>query len=147
MKRTILAAAMMTATIATVSAQGAPGAHFLENWDLNQDGVVSLEDATEQRSDVFAMFDADENGSLSAEEYKLFDETREEDMKQNAAGHGQGKGGMGRAQEGLTMAYNDVDGDGLVTKDEFVGKTADWLAMMDRDGDGFVNASDFGPRN
>jgi len=143
MKNLLLASAMLATTIATVSAQGVPGAHFLENWDLNQDGKVSLEDAAERRSDIFTMFDTDENGELSGQEYELFDTTREEDAELNAGGHGQG--GMRRAQQGLTLEFNDVDENGVVSKDEFVSKTADWLALIDRNDDGTVTVEDFGP--
>lgn len=143
MKRTILTSAILAITIATASAQSVPGAHFLENWDLNEDGKVSLEDARERRADVFTMFDSDENGQLSGEEYKLFDETRKEDAAQNAGGHG--SGGMRRTQEGLTLTFNDVDENGSVSKSEFVGKTADWLALIDRNDDGDVTLEDFGP--
>jgi len=143
MKRTILTAAFLSFTVLSASAQGAPGSHFLENWDLNLDGKVSLEDAKERRADIFVMFDMDENGELSAEEYKLFDKTREEDAAQNAGGHA--NGGMRRTQEGLTLAFNDVDGNGSVSKEEFVGKSADWLALIDKNGDGEVTAADFGP--
>lgn len=143
MENLLLASAMLATTIATVSAQGVPGAHFLENWDLNQDGKVSLEDAAERRSDIFTMFDADENGELSGQEYELFDTTREEDAELNAGGHGQG--GMRRAQQGLTREFTDLDENGVVSKDEFVSKTADWLALIDRNGDGTVTVEDFGP--
>lgn len=147
----ITAAVFSLAIAGTAHAQNAPGAHFLENWDLNEDGIVSLEDATERRGDIFAMFDQDDDGVLSAQEYELFDDTREADAKLNAGGHGngngKGKGGFDRAQDGLTMTFNDLDENGSVTKDEFVSRTADWLTMIDRDGDGKVTMADFGPRN
>lgn len=144
MKRLILASTLLSMTAVATLAQDIPGAHFLENWDLNEDGKVSLEDASERRADVFTMFDTDENGALSGEEYKLFDETLQEDAAQNAAEHG--KGGMRRAQEGLTLAFNDVDKNGSVSKDEFINKTADWLALIDLNGDGDVTVDDFGPK-
>ena len=34
--------------------------HLFENWDLNEDGAVTVEEARERRGDVFATFDADE---------------------------------------------------------------------------------------
>jgi len=146
MKNLILTAALCVMASGVALAQDVPGAHFIENWDMNQDGVVSLEDAMEKRSDVFVMFDSDENGALSADEYKSFDATRAEDMKQNAGGGGHGKGPMKRAQAGLTLEFNDVDKDGQVTKEEFVGRTKDWMVMLDRNGDGNVSKKDFGPR-
>lgn len=145
MNRTLLLIASFGAMVSIASAQNVPGEHFIENWDMNGDGIVSVDDAREKRGDVFVMFDADENGVLDASEYKLFDETRAEDMRNN--GDNPGGKHMMRAQAGLIMEFNDVDDDGTVTKAEFVGKTEDWLAMLDRSGDGQVDGTDFGPRN
>ncbi len=41
-----------------------PGGHFVGNFDLNEDGQVSLQEVTEKRADIFYMFDQDENGTL-----------------------------------------------------------------------------------
>lgn len=149
-RTSLFAAAMLT--LAGPALAGSPGkgpgmagAHFIENWDLDGDGQVSLEEATEKRGDIFYMFDQDESGLLDAEEYKLFDETREEDMKANAGGHGKGKP-MERANRGMMLDFNDVDGDGAVSRQEFTSKTADWFGMVDKNGDGVVTADDFGPR-
>ena len=135
--------ALAVLTPFAVFAEETPGSHFIENWDWNGDGVVSLAEITERRGDVFNMFDQDEDGSLTAEEYVLFDETRAADMENNAGGHGQGGG---RMQVGLTLEFNDIDGDGVVSKEEFVGQSAAWVTEVDRDGDGAITAADFGPR-
>ncbi|MGC1495764.1 MAG: EF-hand domain-containing protein [Sulfitobacter sp.] len=124
-------------------AEEAPGSHFIENWDLDQNGTVSLAEITERRGDVFNMFDQDENGSLNAEEYVLFDETRAEDMKNNAGGHA--KGG-GRMQQGLTLDFNDTNEDGEVSRAEFLERSEAWVTMVDRDADGMITSADFGPR-
>lgn len=121
-------------------AQNAPGAHFIENWDQDGDGVVTLAEAEQRRGDVFFTFDANEDTFLDSEEYAMFDEARANDM----AGRGNGNG-MRRAQEGMTMAFNDVDADGKVAQDEFIARTADWIALLDRDGDANITAQDFGP--
>lgn len=142
-KLTVLATIALLMPLA-VSAQGTPGSHFIENWDLDENGSVSLEEITERRGDVFVMFDQDENGSLDAAEYVLFDETRAADMENNAGGHG---AGGGRMQEGLTLAFNDTNGDGQVSKEEFIANSAAWVAMVDRDGDGEITAADFGPQS
>lgn len=144
MKKLLIAAAMLTLSTGYSAAENAPGEHFIANWDLNEDGAVSVEDAAEQRAIVFAMFDDDNNDVLSAEEYKMFDATREQDAKANGADHG--KGNMRRPQQGLMMDFNDVNADGIVTKEEFVSKTAEWIAMIDRNADGVVTKDDFGPQ-
>ena len=125
------------------AAQGTPGSHFIENWDLDENGSVSLDEITERRGDVFVMFDQDDNGSLDAAEYALFDETRAADMEINAGDHGKGRH---RIQEGLTLAFNDINADGEVSKEEFIANSAAWVAGVDRDGDGAITAADFGPR-
>jgi Ca2+-binding EF-hand superfamily protein len=142
MKLTVLAIAAFMPIAA--AAQGAPGAHFLENWDLDADGTITLAELTERRGEVFYMFDSDENGVLDEAEYAMFDETRAADMA-NQGGHADGR--MGRVQEGLALPFNDTDADGQVSEAEFMAKSADWLTIIDRDGSGDVTAADFGPRD
>lgn len=140
MKIQMLAAALVVASSTAFAENHQPGAHFIENWDLDGDGAVSLEDITTRRGDVFFTFDADENGALDAEEYVLFDEARANDMENNA-GNGNG---MRRASEGMTLSFNDTDGNGEVSREEFLAHSSDWLAMLDRNGDGSVTTADFG---
>ncbi len=124
------------------AAFAAPGDHFIENWDLDADGAVTLSEVETRRGDVFYTFDADENGVLDAEEYAMFDEARANDM-QNEPGHGR-SGTMGRAAEGMTLVFNDTDGDGAVTEAEFMAHSKAWLALIDRDGNGAITSADFG---
>ncbi len=138
---TTTALAVLITTAAWAQDQ-TPGAHFLQNWDLDGDGAVTLPEAQEKRADVFAMFDQNENGQLDAPEYDLFDETRAADCANNAAGHD--RGAMANADEGMARALNDTDGNGTVTKAEFETGSATWFARLDRSGDGRVTADDFG---
>lgn len=142
--KNFLICAAITGLIPTLSfAEETPGSHFIESWDLNDNGSVSLEEITERRGDVFFMFDQDENGILNAVEYVLFDETRAADMENNAGSHGKRAGHM---QEGLTLAFNDSDADGEVSKAEFLTNSAAWVTQIDRDGNGMITAADFGPK-
>jgi Ca2+-binding EF-hand superfamily protein len=144
---TILTLALAGAALAQ---QGNPGAHFVQNWDQDGDGAVSLDEAQTKRGDIFTLFDADEDGTLSSPEFAVFDEMRaadQEQMREEMGGKGKGMGmgkGMMQAEGGMMRAFNDPDGDGMVSRDEFVGRTADWFAMMDRNGDGQVTEDDFG---
>ena len=140
----ILAAGLSLMAGVAFAQQGNPGAHFVENWDLDGDGQVTLAEATERRSDVFASFDADEDGYLDSAEYDMFDQARATDMADNAGAHGAGNNGFGFMAEGLTREFNDVDGDGRVSLEEFLARTGDWLAMVDRNADGVVTTDDFG---
>lgn len=136
----IIGTAAIAASVASAQ-QGNPGAHFLENWDLNADGKVSLSETKTKRAELFVMFDSDENGVLDSDEYDLFDETRRADMNENAGGHK--KGGMRGVDKTMRRGFNDIDGDGLVSEDEFMTKAEDGFKMMDRTGDGVVTPDDF----
>jgi Ca2+-binding EF-hand superfamily protein len=117
-----------------------PGQHFIENWDLDGDGKVTLEEAAERRGDIFASFDADEDGYLASAEYDTFDEARKNDMKDNVKHK---KGGMKRVMIGLTRDFNDVDQDGRVSLEEFTGQTQAWISGIDLDGNGAISHDDF----
>lgn len=158
---TLTAAALFLGTAATAEETG-PGSHFVTNWDLDSNGSVSLEEATERRGDIFTTFDANEDGNLDATEYAAFDAARaadqeamREEMQGEGMGQGQGKGkgkghGMGHGngeEQGMMQAFNDANGDGLVSREEFLAKVPNWFAMMDRDGDGAISTADFGPGN
>ena len=67
----LLAAA--TAPAAHANQHGTPGAQFLITWDLDADGTATPAELEEMRGLVFTMFDADEDGILTAEEYVAFD--------------------------------------------------------------------------
>ncbi len=143
-------AALLLSGAALAQGNGTPGAHFIENWDQDGDGAVSLEEVTEKRGDVFYMFDQDEDGMLNAEEYATFDETREADMAMENEEQGNGENGGGKqggghgGSEGMSLEFNDINDDGQVSQEEFTTSTAAWFATMDRNGDGEISTSDFG---
>lgn len=130
-------------------AQNQPGAHFIENWDLDENGSVSMEEARERRGDIFTTFDTNEDDILTADEYVQFDEAREADMKENGIGQMQGQGkGQGMGQHGAAMAMTlenaDLNGDGEVTRAEFLEGSDLWFPQQDRNGDGLLTSDDFG---
>lgn len=142
MKTTIVTLALLLLTSPVLAQNQEPGGHFITSWDVDGDGEVGLEDITIRRGDVFVTFDADENGALDAEEYVLFDEARANDVANNG-GHGNGQG-MRRASEGMTLAFNDTDQDGEVSRAEFMAQAEAWMVLLDRNADGSVTTADFG---
>ncbi|WP_299360070.1 EF-hand domain-containing protein [uncultured Paracoccus sp.] len=119
---------------------GVPGEHFILNWDLNGDGAVDAAEMEEKRAELHGIFDSSGDGYLDAAEYAEFDAARAADMgslPEAAAGR------MRAVEAGLGLAANDPDGDGRVSRDEFVAGVPDWLAQVDRTGDGQVTTADF----
>jgi len=142
--------------------------HFMGEWDLNNDGEITVEEVTERRANIFASFDADESGYLEAEERALMNEMREtmhgdEGMHTkpgkktghgmqsgNAMGNEMGMGGqqMGRLQKTAEAGMHsgrmiDANSDGRFSRDEFVGMSQRWHARMDQNNDGVISGSDF----
>lgn len=132
-----LAGLLLSGGIAAAQ-NGVPGQHFIENWDLDGNGAVTVAEATQRRDDVFSSFDANEDGILQDDEYTLFDEARAADMQGNGMGH------QNAVSQGMERGMNDTNGDGVVSREEFVGMAGNWIAMMDRNGDGEVTTADFG---
>ena len=144
MKNTLITAVAALIIATPVLAQNVPGGHFVENWDLDENGSVSFEEVSERRSDIFLTFDADDNGILNSEEYDMFDEARAADQENSGDGHGRGKNNAANA---MSREFADTNADGQVTRDEFLAGTPGWFQMRDRNGDGVVTTQDFGPRS
>lgn len=97
-----------------------PGPHFMEQWDGNADGKVTLEEARTKRGEVFFMFDSDNDKTLSAEEWALVEDHMQAEMESKAGGamagqgQGQGKGhGPGQGQgQGQGKGHGQGQGQG-----------------------------------
>ena len=126
-------------------AQGAGSPlHFMEQWDANADGAVTLAEAQAKRGEVFYMFDQTEDKRLDAAEWALVAEHMAAEMDAKAgAGHGRGKGPGAVMHQAMTPGFNDADGDGVVTETEFLAATDRLFAGLDRNGDGQATAADF----
>lgn len=132
--------AVVLSAAAPAMAQTELNTHFFDKWDLDQDGRVTVAEATEQRGDVFTMFDANEDGVLDAGEYTAFDAARAE----NQAGFGKGFGTIKKdGTFGMTLRFNDQNKDGSVSRQEFISRAADWVMIMDFNVDGVITVDDF----
>jgi hypothetical protein len=139
-----LAIAVLLLAYPALAQPGQPGQHFVENWDLDGDGQVTVAEAEERRGDVFLSFDSDDDGFLDAEEYVYFDEARANDMANEGGQGGHALGAMKNAADGMELAVNDLDKDGKVSREEFLAQASVWIAAMDSTGDGVVTTADFG---
>jgi len=144
MKPIFAALALTLMSGAVLAQQGNLGAHFLEQWDADADGGVTLAEVVTKRSDVFNMFDQDSDQTLTAAEWALVEEHMSMELGTDGAGHGMNMAAPGKAvHDGMTPAFNDADGDGAVTTEEFDAASAKLFPLMDVDGDGAVTAADF----
>jgi hypothetical protein len=128
-----------------VMAQGAgPGAHFIEQWDSDADGQLTLQEAATKREEVFYMFDSDTDQTLNATEWAAVAEhlAQELGQKGGAGGHGMGPGQA--IHEAMTPAFNDADKNGTVTADEFKAATQTLFGLIDTNADGVMTTADFG---
>ncbi|TCP39900.1 EF-hand domain-containing protein [Rhodovulum marinum] len=131
---------VLAAIAGPASAQDTAGAFFMQVWDLDHDGTVTLAELERMRGNVFGRFDVNEDGALDAAEYAPFDAARIDEAEGFESAE---IARMTRIADGLSLARNDADGDGRVTAEEFRAGAADWLAALDADGSGDIGPADF----
>jgi len=123
--------------------RGAEAAHFFEQWDMNEDGTVTVEDITARRADMFNMFDLNGDAKIDVEEQDNMAQTIAGQEENNREGHGVNGPGP-RIHAAMVPAYNDSNGDGDITAEEFNANSPRLFAELDRNDDGEVDRRDFG---
>lgn len=90
----------------------------MNNWDLDGNGTATIEELREMRSSVFLSFDSNENGTLDAEEYVMFDEARQNDVNNY---EGAQRAQMQKVADRMSQPLSDLDknADGGITLHDF----------------------------
>ncbi|OOY12559.1 hypothetical protein BMG00_01510 [Thioclava marina] len=117
-----------------------PAEQFMSTWDRDGNGIATLAELEAMRGDVFASFDANEDGMLDLEEHAIFDEARANDV---AGYEGKQREQMQKMADGMRMEATDANGDRLVSLDEFQASTVKWFTQLDKNGDGGITLDDF----
>lgn len=103
----------------------------LAEMDADKDGAVSAEEAEARATQKFEEIDTDKDGSVSLDEMDKYREA--EKAKREAE--------MKKHEDQMKQKYRakvDPDGDGKITKEEFVKSAAEHQKKMDVNGDGKV---------
>lgn len=139
MKLRLIAATLALSTTAAL-AQTTPGDQFMQSWDLDQDGIATLAELREMRGMVFNAFDAEQDDYLDAEDYVMFDEARQNDVDNYV---GEARAQMQGVADAMTLTNSDTDGDGRVSREEFLAGAEPWFASLDTNGDDGITLEDF----
>lgn len=106
-----------------------PGARLekaFQKLDRNKDGVLDRSEIEAQRARQFQRLDANKDGAIDQSEIEAVVKKRE------------AKGGNGGDKILKQFKAADRDGDGRVTKAEFIEKLPPWFKRADANGDGKV---------
>lgn len=136
----VVSLAVLLGPAALAGAAGSSGPdHFMEQWDVDHDGIVTAKELREVRERWFLVFDANGDGYLDEKEYAEFEKVRAAGI---ASFVPEDRPKMLQITEGLSLAHNDKDGDGRVSRAEFLDGADAWLKVLDKDGDGGVTRRD-----
>lgn len=134
--------AVLAATSADVTlAQGGGGQGMkdrFETIDADGDGRISGGEAAEWRETVFLTMDANEDGQLTLEEYMSIQLGRGADPEQRGPRYDEKQ-----AEKEAAFTAMDSEGEGAVTREQFLQAGEAEFKAADADGDGYVTLPEF----
>lgn len=101
--------------------------------DSNSDGIISDEEAAERHEEMFAMFDSNEVGQLTSDEFLSMQ------MGSGMGIHHEQR----QTEKSERFEAMDSDSDGLLSQAEFLQAGQQWYENSDLDGDGRVSVWEY----
>lgn len=155
--RKIIALVLVASMLGAVPATARQSAPFVGQWDLDGDARVTRDEILTRRADIFAMFDENEDGVLAGAELDLMRETSagqqdamadtraeyraaNQAMMQGAQRGARSRGMRGMGHDDVAMA--DANGDGQITRSEFLALADKMMSIQDSNGDGVIDSQD-----
>jgi Ca2+-binding EF-hand superfamily protein len=135
----LLAFTVAFSTALPALAQQGQGAMMRERFDSideNGDGAIAVKEAAAWHDIVFVTMDADDNGALTFEEYM--------EVRMGAgAGKNPERQQARQEQKAARFPEMDANGDGTLSRQEFMAGGESHLMAADSDGDGQVSFEEF----
>jgi Ca2+-binding EF-hand superfamily protein len=139
----LLTTALSLVASMALAQQVEPGADFIEQWDMNGDATVTMDEAIEKRAEIFRMFDQGDDGTLDAADWVRVVEHLAFNDGSNGPDHTMGDESLKLIHASMELEYNDTNGDGVLTAEEFAASTKTLFTQLDRNGDGVLTSADF----
>ena len=158
-----LAAVAETPAAAETKARPAGPCGFLQRYDTDGDGMITLAEFQSAGDALFARLDLDGDGRLSADEFKSARETfgrhardgrrdradrprregeAERGRRDGAEGRGAHRGAHAGSHGHRGLVRMDADGDGFVSKAEFDDARLARFGALDVNGNGVIDADE-----
>lgn len=119
----LLSLALLTPAHAQMPAGTGNQAAMLMRADSDGDGVVTLDELRSMRENIFSRMDRNNDGVLS-----------EDDRRRSRSGNEE-------RRQALMQAF-DLDGDGILSADEFINGPTSFFTMADANRDGAVDRAE-----
>jgi Ca2+-binding EF-hand superfamily protein len=126
---TLLAIAISGLSASAIAGYGHGQDKFIQFFDDNQDGTVTIDEFNESAKARFKRMDMDGNGQVTDQEFEQYVQSRRADHRQRY------------------VSRIDRNGDGKVSKEEFIAHNTQMaerkFSYMDKDSDGLVSSDEF----
>jgi len=127
-----IGACILSLSLAAVADDGKGKGKFMEYFDSNQDGVVTISELNEASKQRYAKMDADGNGTVSMEEFQAYVGDRKAQWREQRFAEMDANGDLQVSKQEYILYRQqraeqryldmDADNDGVVSKEEYLNR-------------------------